>query len=343
MTSHWVLNTHGDPIGTIQDFFYAIWRNSTLDGILVPSNGASDTGNPLFLKNPQKLKKVNPFKPLMSVNAARLVFDLLEQYPQSSLAVLLRPCESRALVEMVKHSPKNIDMLLTINIDCLGTYPPDDYYWRAERKGSGKVLAVDALKFARQGGIMVYRYRPACQMCAAPDARGADININVIGLPVREHILITARDQSVAERVRLEQITDRPATKTIIDQHEITLAKMTERRKHTQERVVAGLGELVPRDIESLIEKFEDCGKCQSCLENCPICYVAFPRPGVDQKYLPDDVMRWLISCAGCGMCEQACPQHQPLTAIFTTIQQQLARERNYAPGLSFDDPVPIH
>jgi Na+-translocating ferredoxin:NAD+ oxidoreductase RnfC subunit len=31
-----------------------------------------------------------------------------------------------------------------------------------------------------------------------------------------------------------------------------------------------------------------------------------------------------MISCAGCGMCEQACPNHLPLVTIFNQIREQL-------------------
>jgi predicted aldo/keto reductase-like oxidoreductase len=40
-----------------------------------------------------------------------------------------------------------------------------------------------------------------------------------------------------------------------------------------------------------------------------------------------EDVVNWLLSCAGCGMCEQSCPQHQPLSAVFSHIREQIDAE----------------
>jgi predicted aldo/keto reductase-like oxidoreductase len=50
---------------------------------------------------------------------------------------------------------------------------------------------------------------------------------------------------------------------------------------------------------------------------------VEYPRQ-VKGRYCREDVINWLASCAGCGMCEQSCPQHLPLSAIFTHVKQQL-------------------
>jgi Fe-S oxidoreductase len=52
--------------------------------------------------------------------------------------------------------------------------------------------------------------------------------------------------------------------------------------------------------------------------------------------------MRWMLSCAGCGMCEQACTQHLPLSTIFGHIREQLAAEFGYRPGRSPDEPLPL-
>jgi len=101
------------------------------------------------------------------------------------------------------------------------------------------------------------------------------------------------------------------------------------------------LAEVLPKNIEALIDHLEGCGDCQECLDTCPICSIEFPRRGEDNRYLTSDIMRWMVSCAGCGMCEQACPQHQPLSIIFSHIQRQLAEEFDYIPGASPEQLIP--
>jgi Fe-S oxidoreductase len=98
-------------------------------------------------------------------------------------------------------------------------------------------------------------------------------------------------------------------------------------------RVSESLGELVPRDFNALLAQFEKCGECQRCMSVCPICSVDFPQREEDGSYPPQAIMRWLVSCAGCGMCEQACAYHLPLSAIFGNIREKLREELGYTAG----------
>jgi hypothetical protein len=47
---------------------------------------------------------------------------------------------------MRKHKPLPTDKLLTICVDCLGTYPIEEFQWRSSRKGSAEGLSWEALK-----------------------------------------------------------------------------------------------------------------------------------------------------------------------------------------------------
>ncbi len=343
MRTQWTVDTHGEPIGAMREFLKALWLNAELDGIVVSLPGGDvPRSSPFILASPRELDRVNPFKPLMEVNTAKYLPDLLHKHPDVHLGVILRPCEIRALIEMVKHNSFNYDGLLTICIDCLGTYPAQDFEWRAERKGSARELTREALHFARVGGIVAYRYRSACQMCPSPKAIGAHLNVGVLGLPVRKHLLVEARDPITAEWLKMDHIADREATPELIEQHDHNLAKLVARNSRTRERITQGLSEVLPSDVNTLIQQFESCGACQECRDSCPICAVDYPRKDARGKFLPKDITRWMMSCAGCGMCEQACPNHLPLSAIFHHIKKQLVEPYNYTPGLSVEEPLPL-
>jgi ferredoxin len=231
----------------------------------------------------------------------------------------------RALVAKVRREGLQLDRVVTICADCLGTYPADDYSWRAKRIGSSEQLSQETLQFARLGGIAAYRYRSACQVCASPVGDGADLNIGVFGLPVRQHILVEARDQATAMRLGMDTLPVVVADPAIVLQREHTVAKLVQRHNQTRERVLHGLGELLPDNIEALIQQLQDCAECRECFNSCPICVGEFPQRGIDGSILRDDILQWMVSCAGCGMCEQVCPTHKPLGTIFAYIREQLA------------------
>ena len=316
MNTNWMIHTHGDPLGAMQKFVQTLWEKTGLDVLVVPPE---DGG--FVLESSDQLGNLNPFRPLMKLNTARLVVDTAKKRPGKRIGAMLRPCEMRALNEMAARGAVKRDDVLVICTDCLGTFPADEFEWRTERSSKG--LTKETLQFAPQGGISAYRYRPACQMCAEPGATEGDVNIGVFGLPVRQSMLVNARDDSIA----LEAITDGLADNEMVSKREQTLAKISERHIRTRERVLKSLDEDLPTDLQELLEQFETCGDCQACMNVCPICSVAQPRKTADGKLVREDVVNWMLSCAGCGMCEQSCPQHQPLSAVFTHIREQIDAE----------------
>lgn len=343
MNTQWIVETHGDPLGAVRRFVHAVWQRSHLDGMLVPLNGGESAGMKVrVLNDPWQLGEINPFKPLMTINAAKLVPEVLQRNTEVRLGAMLRPCEKRALTEMVKHDSFKINGLLTICVDCLGTFPAEEYQWRAQRKEARGGLTQEALQFARQGGIVPYRYRSACQTCSAPQAEGADLNIGVIGLPVRQYILVNARNEATAERLQLDVITDGAANPALVAQREHTIARLLERHRFAHQHLTDSLADILPANVDEVVRMLAKCDLCQACLNVCPICAVDFPQRGEDGNYRREDVKRWLVSCAGCGMCEQACPNHMPLSAIFGQIREQLAEQVDYVPGHSTADPLPV-
>ena len=351
MENQWSLETRGDPLGKLCEFITHVWQSANLDGMLVTTNnGDKAKAIPRYLTEPTSITQINPFMPLMEINAARMVPRILTDHPGKKVGALLRPCEMRALIEMTKHTPIKTDDLLTISVDCLGTLPADEYQWRLERtsKTSPKQakdpddLAQEALKFARQGGIIPYRYRTACQICSSPAAEAADINFHVLGLPVRQQIMVSVTNVRVAETIHLEDLVSGKIDPDLALQHERVLSRMCERHQRTMERLNAGLGDLLPADVDGFIHQLENCGDCQKCLDVCPICSVDRPARSSDGHYDRTGVMRWLVSCAGCGMCEQSCPNHLPTSAIFAHIRQLLDQEWAYVPGRSMSDSLPV-
>ncbi len=352
MDKKWQLDTHGEPLEKVYECITHVWRQSGLAGMLVTVEASDKThAIPSFITDQAAIGQANPFRPLMEVNAARLIPGILAAHPESYIGALLRPCEMRALVEIAKRIPLSLDRLLTISVDCLGTLPADEYQWRLERLGKeypaaeatrSDDLAQEAIKFARQGGIVPYRYRTACQVCSSPASAHADINLHVLGLPVRQMILLSVADPKIAETLALDGYANGIADEGLVHQHDRIISRMAERHGRLMERLNESLGSLLPADVDALIRQLETCGDCRACMDACPICSVDKPERGADGHYAKSDVMRWLVSCSGCGMCEQSCPKSLPTAAIFAHIRRQLDQQWDYIPGRAVQDPLPL-
>ena len=329
MKTQWMIKTHGDPLGTVRDFTILVWESLNLARMLVPTNGKADDTGPHFIDDTQGLVALSPCTPLMPINAAKLIPELIKD-PNAKVAAMLRPCEMRTWVEMTKLNGLDAGNLKTMSVDCLGTLPMDEYQWRIERKGSPKKLTQEALQFSRQGGIVRYRYRSACQVCISPQATEADINIGILGLPVRQYALITINDGALAEKLNMTKLAIDEIDADVLEGHQRVIARLVQRSENTRERIANGLAELLPENVDTLIEQFESCGNCTTCMDVCPLCDIHYPQRTEEGSLIEAEITRWLISCSGCGICEQACPQHLPLTIIFNHIQTQLAEEFEY-------------
>ena len=315
MNAYRKLETHGDPLGSISRFIQSLWAAQNLDLMLVAPDGHG-----YLLESPEEVPQANPFHPMMKTNLAPLVVETLKQHPGKRVGAILRACEMRALNQLAWRGAFKSDDLLTIGVDCLGTYAVNEVGWRAERLALSKDLADETLHFAPQGGIAAYRYRPACQVCANPGATDGKVNLCVLGLPVREELLVNSRNDAV----RLEPLTDGAADEALVDRRAKMLERVIERHQRTRAEMIAGLEADLPADVDGLLDKFASCRACRACMEACPICSVDYPRTAADGRLEEADVINWMISCAGCGMCEQSCPEELPLNAIFSRIRDQL-------------------
>src|SRR5512142_2335768 len=120
----------GNAIKTLQDFLAQWWGQLELDAMLAPVETSDDgVTSPQVISQPADLTKVNPFAPVMLSNKAAVVQEFIDDNPTSRLAVILRPCELRAMVELRKRhrvryqsvsSGNDQESLVVISVDCPG-------------------------------------------------------------------------------------------------------------------------------------------------------------------------------------------------------------------------------
>ncbi len=109
---------------TINSFLQDLLSKKVVEAILVPV--AHPAGNNIvqsLVTEPEYLEQADVFAPVLPVISARIVSAMTRLSPVSKkTAVVMRPCEMRALIELVKLKQASLENLILIGIDCPGAY-----------------------------------------------------------------------------------------------------------------------------------------------------------------------------------------------------------------------------
>ncbi len=348
--------TDGDALGATRDVLRALFEKHIVDALLVPVEGAHDSVMPTLVKNPTRLDHANPLAPVIAFNSARLVSMLTRESANARLGVVLRSCEIRALIELVKFNQAKLDQVIIIGVDCLGTYTLPGYN---DASNESPKLTPLMLDHARRGESAGFEFRSACAMCEHPAPAHADIAIGFIGIDCTKALVVEMRDD-IAQRMAL--VDDSSTAKS----RDTALAKLIAEHTAAREKMVKRFHEQMCSD-GGLATYLADCLECTNCMNACPICYckecffrtdnaARSPRELLHLSerqgaltMLPDAFLfqmtrlnHMATSCVGCGMCEAACPHRIPLTAMFRAVGTRVQQIFDYEPGRDVGEKPPF-
>jgi formate dehydrogenase subunit beta len=334
----------------LRTFLQGWWERVGLKAMLAPVELSERPYMiPQVIRDPAGLARVNPFAPFMSMNAASMVSEFIITQPRGPLAVLLRPCELRTLVELQKRKRICLNngklgdgkgFMITIGVDCPGTYPGAEFYRRVEQSGIQMVTG-EALAYGPEEGSFPGELRSACQICDRPVPSSADITIGTFGIDPHQYLLVIARDEVTDSILALEEVTDRIATVPEMMRRN----KIVEKVANTRTFLQANLNDpdaMRRADIYSLLACFARCTLCTDCLDACPLYEGELSGllgvGGSSHRNRPIlvelvSVTRWLSSCSGCGMCEEACQQGIALSRLVSMLGRHIRDEIQYTPG----------
>jgi formate dehydrogenase subunit beta len=346
---------NNDTLAAVRRFLRQLLAAEIVDALLLPLETPTGTVTPALVTDADLLGAANPLAPVMGLNAARVAGHVSVREPRGQIGVVLRPCELRALVELVKLQQASLDSLVTIGVDCLGTYDVPVY---VEMEADMPALLATAQngELAPQAG---YAFRDACQMCEKPhvEPENADIVLELFGADLASGVPVSLPDE-MAEKLALapaEGESQRASVveKVIVARTEARDTRFTEIRQRLAEEGIEGV--------------LAACVRCHNCMTVCPLCYCKtclFKSPVFDHEpiqymnwarrkgayRLPADTMLFhltrlnhmVLSCVGCGMCTSACPAELPVGQVFRAIGQEVQAVFDYEPGRSVEEPLPL-
>ena len=340
-----------DTVKTLQGFLATWWMRVELDAMLAPVELPDHSGvSAQLITRPDDLDHVNPFAPVMLNNTASLVQGFVQEHPHSHLAVLLRPCELRALVELRKRhrvcyqsvsGGNDRESLVVMSVDCPGTFSEEEYTEEVSHHEQDAEMIHVQLSYGKQASYVPYRVRQTCQMCDSPAPLGADVVIGTIGIEPQGDLLIIARNEGIDAELQLPYVTDGIATEFQVVCREMMVGKLADQRAERRAALMDG-HILNNQDMTSALAIFARCTLCADCLDACPLYDGELTGMlGVGEgrqnghSLLAEivKVSRWLASCSGCGMCRESCEHGVPLHKMITLLSHRIQAELHYRPG----------
>ena len=344
---------------TVRELLRSLLENGKVSGVLaLGRTGGDDGGVAYALFTDSEAFGADgaalPLLPLMPANAGGLLSRLTLRGPLSEpIAAVVRPCELRAFVELVKLNQCSLDNILLISSTCGGVYPLDmGVNGGLEKKLPGYWEAMEQ-------GELDGDVRPTCRACVSFVPENADITIALVG---EENLdaqctlyLNTEKGAAFVEGVEGVALSGELETEPI--------QRSQGQREAFQEELFAG----VEVGLQGLISTFGRCISCHACKTVCPICYChlcyfdsqdcerssEFYEGELERKgglrVPPDTIFFQLgrlthmsVSCVGCGMCADVCPADIPVSTIFSKVGASVQALFDYRPGQDVTEEIPL-
>jgi formate dehydrogenase subunit beta len=303
------------------------------------------------------IESSTPLFPLMPINLAKqLSLFTLREAATEPIAAVLKPCELRAFIELVKRTQANLENILFISSTCPGVYPLEvavegdtrehvTQYWKASAQGE---LAPDV--------------RSACQACEYFVPYTADITVSLLGnkgVDKETTLFLNTQKAEVFVEGMSGKFSEKEPDAMVLEQ--IRNRRKTEKEKLSSEVELKNLG------IDEISKTFSRCIGCRSCSKACPACYChmcffetetaehppLYYETELDRSgcvnMLSDTTFYHLVrlfhvgaSCTGCGQCADVCPANIPLWAISLKVGGAVQKAFDYVPGRSVEEGLPI-
>lgn len=340
-------------------FFKRLLENSVVDAVLAPMAQNRNSVRLTLVTSAAHISQVDPFAPVAAVSGAKIASSLTSRPSGRRIAMVLRPCEIRALVELVKLKQANLDDVLLIGADCYGRYENTDFARLPDRAGTSETF----LETAMNGRTATPEFDiiGACRICEFPAADNVDMRLCAIGAGSGNIFIeaLTVKGREALTKSGLKR-SEAPAGR------DEAVRKLAASRREARDKEFADHRAAV-NGFEALADKLAACVNCYNCRVACPVCYCkecvfitdTFRHTGeqfmmwADQSgtlKMPSDTLFYHLTrmthmslfCVGCGQCTSACPNGIDLVPLFRTCADKTQARFSYVAGRSVDEAQPM-
>ena len=340
-------------------FFKGMFENGAVDALLVPMAQTKKGVRLTVVTSAGHTGQVDPFAPIAAVSGAKIASSLTSRPSGRKVAMVLRPCEIRAMIELVKLKQVNLDDVLLIGMDCFGRYENTDFAKFQEQGGTSESFLENAQ--AGKTSTPDFDIIGACKICEFPTAENVDMRLCAIGAGNGSVFIeaVTGKGEEALEKSGLKS-GETPAGRD--EAVKKLVAGRTDARNQNFAEYRADV-----TNFEALGDKLAACVNCYNCRVACPVCYCkecvfvtdTFRHSGeqfmmwadkVGMLKMPNDTLFYHLTrmthmslfCVGCGQCTSACPNGIDLMPLFRTCADKTQARFNYQAGRSVDEEQPM-
>jgi formate dehydrogenase subunit beta len=355
---------NNDQIAALKDLAQSVLAMDEIAAILVPRRlPLQALVMPVLVSDPDQLEGMDPLAPAFAFNAAKMVSRLTRRSAGQKVAVMLRPCEIRAFVELVKLKQGRREDVVIIGCDCPGAFSNKDYLAFVQDQGPESTshffkIAMDPSVTA----LDAFSLAPACRACEQFVPHGADLAVLLFGVDTRSQLVIQATsDPGEAMLDRLALSPTQPPS-----QRDAAVQALMDKRLAVRDRMIAETGAATD-SLEKLSAYLANCVNCYNCRVACPVCYCrecVFVTDVFDHdpgQYLgwakrkgaikmPTDTLFYHLTrlahmstaCVGCGQCSNACPNEVPVMELFRSVALRTQAAFEYQAGKDVEQKPPL-
>jgi len=332
---------------------------------------------PVLITDPQEVIGTAGSLHCASPNIARCLKEYLGGAANMKIAVVAKPCDAKAIIELAKRIQINLDNLFIIGLNCTGTLAsakaklmmseefgvdPSDVIGEDIEEGKLTITLKDGTEKERDLAEMEekgYGMRENCRRCEINIPTMADVACGKWGTKDKQTTFIEVCSDKgsdlIDEAVKAGVISVEKADESAVETRKKKDEASIEAARNQQEKDFARFRKMSSKErFDYWFGQFNQCIKCFGCRDACPICYckdciLEADRGLVSGGEVPPDPMFPMVrathvmdSCVNCGQCQDACPMELPLSLFIFMLNRELASIFKYEPGMDISAMPPL-
>jgi len=367
---------HGGAVSSLLKFALESKRVNAVLATKARDNNRYD-GIPVLVTEPEEVVGTSGALHCSSPNIARYLKEYLDGASGLKVAVVCKPCDAKAIIELAKRTQVNLDNLLLVGLNCTGTLPsakakmmmkvefevdPADVV--AEdiedntltiRLKDGTEKEKDLAELEEKG----YGRRENCRRCETNIPIMADVACGKWGTTDKNTTFIEVCSERGSDFIKAAIEAgyikvEQPSADAIETRRKKDKAAI-EQAQQWQDKDFASLEQMSNEEkFNYWFDQFSHCIKCYGCRDACPICYCEDCLLEADRGFIPPGevpphvmfpmvrITHVMDSCVNCGQCQDVCTMELPLSRLIFLLSKKIGATFKYEPGMDASQLPPL-